>query len=178
MKTSVRPSRLAFFYPRPVLSGPLGNRLLVAFTGATLGLLGTPAQAPQEMPDARGTIGDAKVPFNNRRDARQRPEFIAEAMGTSPLAQEGDEALALVETEFGLTPTGMELGVEPRLSMPRHGIAPAPDGTGGGLDVSGDLPDAPAGFQQCNGDSASDFELDSCALRSHETLIGRIDLGL
>jgi hypothetical protein len=147
MKTIVRPSRRAFFYPGPVLRGPLGNRLLVAFTGTTLGLLGTPAEAAHKVPDTRGTIGDAKVPFNNRRDTRQRPEFIAEAMGTSPLAQEVDEALALVETEFGLTTTGMGLGVEPRLSMPRHGIAPAPDGTGGGLDVSGYLPDAPAGFQ-------------------------------
>ena len=142
----VRPSRRAFFYPRPVLSWPLGNGLLVASTGTTLGFLGAPAQATHEVPDARGTIGLAKVPCNDRRDTRQGPEFIAKAMGTSPLAQEVDEVLALFRTEFGLTATSMGFSVEPRLRMPRHGVAPASDGTGGGLDVSGHVTDAPAGF--------------------------------
>ena len=71
----------------------------------------------------------------------------------------------------------MGFGVEPRPGMLHHGIAPAPDGTGGGLDVSGHVTDAPAGLQQEDGDSASDFELDARAFGSHKTLIGRIDLG-
>jgi hypothetical protein len=49
-----------FFYPSPVLAWPLGHGLLVTFTGTTLGILGSPAQATQEMLGAKGTIGDAK----------------------------------------------------------------------------------------------------------------------
>jgi hypothetical protein len=142
----VRPARLAFFYPRPVLIWLLCNLLLVAFTGTTLGFWGTPAPATYKVPDARGTIGLAKVPCNDHRDTRQGPAFIAKAMGTSPLAQEVDQELALFRTEFGLTATSMGLSGEPCLRMPRHGIAPASDGTGGGRDVSGHGTDAPAGL--------------------------------
>jgi hypothetical protein len=106
IKTMVRPSRRAFFYAWPVLTWPLGNRLLVAFTGTTLGFLGAPAQATQEMPDARGTIGDATVSCNDRREAGQGPERMAKAMSARPLAQEFDQVVALFETEFGLTTTG------------------------------------------------------------------------
>jgi hypothetical protein len=72
----------------------------------------------------------------------------------------------------------MGCGVKPRFSMLSHSIAPAPDGTGGDLDVSGYVTDAPAGFQQRDGDTASVFELDSGTLRPHATFIGRIALGL
>jgi hypothetical protein len=82
------------------------------------------------MLDARGAVGVAKVPCNDRRDARQSPEFITEALGTSPLAQEGDEVLALFQTEFGVTATWVGFGVESCLRIPRHGIAPASDGAG------------------------------------------------
>jgi hypothetical protein len=83
----VRPSRRAFFYPRPVCRTPLGNRLLVSFTGTTLWLLGTPAQATQEMPDARRLIGLAEVPGNDGRNTREGPQFIPEAIGTGALAE-------------------------------------------------------------------------------------------
>jgi hypothetical protein len=69
-------------------------------------------------------------------------------MGASSLAPECDQVVALFETEFRLTATRMGFGVEPRLSMLRHGIAPPPDGTGGGLDASGHVSDAPAGRQR------------------------------
>jgi hypothetical protein len=57
----------------------------------------------------------------------------------------------------GAAPGG---GGAPRLSMPRHGIAPAPAGTGRGLDVAGHVTDAPAGLQEGDGDAAADFELE------------------
>jgi hypothetical protein len=71
---------------------------------------------------------------------------MAKAMGTSPLSQEVDQVLALFRTEFGLTTTSMGFSIEPRLRVPRHGIVPASDGTGGGRDVSGHVTDAPAGL--------------------------------
>jgi hypothetical protein len=118
------------------------------------------------------------VVLHDAGDARQRPACSAKAMGTGALAQEGEKVLALFQTECGLTAPGMGLGVEPCRRLPRHGIAPAPEGTGRGLDVSGHLTDAPAGLQEGDSDAASDFALDRCALRSHETRIGRIALGL
>ena len=75
-------------------------------------------------------LGQTKVPCNDRRNARQGPEFITEAMGTSALAQEVDEVLALFLAELGLTATRMRFGVEPCLRMACHGIAPVSDRTG------------------------------------------------
>jgi hypothetical protein len=118
------------------------------------------------------------VAVNARGDAFEGPEFIAEALSASPLAQEADELLTLFQTEFWLTATRMRFGIEPRCSMLRHGITPPSDGTGGGLDVAGHVMDAPARLQQGDGDAASHFELDGCAFGSHETLIGNTDLGL
>ena len=99
-------------------------------------------------------------------------------MGANPLAPECDQVVALFETEFRLTATRMGFGIESRLSRPSHGIAPASDGTGEGLDVSGYPTDAPAGLQQGDSDATSHFELNGCAFGSHEALIGRRDLGL
>jgi hypothetical protein len=73
-----------FFYPRLVFSWPLCNRPLIMFTSMPLWPLSAPLQAAQEMPNACGIIGDAKVALNDGGDARQRPEFIAQAM-SAPL---------------------------------------------------------------------------------------------
>jgi hypothetical protein len=118
------------------------------------------------------------VPFNDRRNTGQGPEGIAEAMGASALAQAVEKVLALIETECGLTASRRRFGVASRLRIPRHGRAPAPDGTGGSLDVSSHLTDAPASLQEGDGNAASNRELDACAFGSHATLIGNIDLGL
>jgi hypothetical protein len=120
----------------------------------------------------------ATVPCNDRRDAGQGPEGIAKAVGARPSAQEGEEVVALCETAFGVTATRMRCGVEHRRSMVRHGSPPAPARAGGGLDVSGHGPHAPAGLPQGDGDTASDFEWDACACGSHATRIGRRDPGL
>jgi hypothetical protein len=130
------------------------------------------------MPDAGGTIRDAKVAVNDRGDAPKGPEFIAEALGTRALAEEGDELLPLVGSEFGWTPAGRGFGLEACLGMLGNSIPPASHGTGRGLDVASDLTDAPAGLQQGDGDAAANFELDGCAFGSHETCIGIIGLGL
>ena len=51
MKTSVRPSRLAFFERGPLCFGPLRDGVFIAFTSPLRRLLGTPSQAPQEVLD-------------------------------------------------------------------------------------------------------------------------------
>jgi hypothetical protein len=130
------------------------------------------------VPDAGGTIGDAKVACNDRGNAPEGPEFIAEALGTRPLAEEGDELMPLVRSEFGLTPAGRGFGLEARLGVLGKGRTPAADGTGRRFNVSGDLADTPACLQQSNGDPTSDFKLGLCACRSHETRIGKMDRSL
>jgi hypothetical protein len=122
-------------------------------------------------------MGDAKVARNDSGDARQRPEFIAKAVSARPLTQKVDQVAALLGTAFRVTAPRKGFGVESRLRMLRHGITPAPDGVGGGFDMSGHVPDAPAGRQQGDSGATSHFELNGCAFRSHEALIGRRDLG-
>jgi hypothetical protein len=178
IKTSVRPSRWAFFERGPLVFGPVGNGLFIPLTGALGELLRAPAQTPQEVPNARGTIGNAKMAVNERCNTRQSPECISETMSASTLAQQGDEALALLCMQFGVTAPGMGLGVEASRSMLGHSLPPASNGTGRGLDVSGHLPDTPAGLQQRDGHPASDFELGCRAFGSHRDLIGEIELSL
>ena len=84
------------------------------------------------------------MPCADRREAPQGPAGMAEALGARPVAQACDEALALGQTACGWTATGRRFRVEPGLSLPGHGVAPASDGTGRRVDVSGHGTDAPA----------------------------------
>ena len=69
----VRLSRRAFFELGPHVCRPLGNRDLVAFAGTPSRFLGTPTQATQHAPGARGTIGDAEMLLNEGRDPFEGP---------------------------------------------------------------------------------------------------------
>jgi hypothetical protein len=89
-----------------------------------------------------------------------------------------NEPLGALVTKFGWTATWVGCSVAPRLRMLRHGIALAPDGTGRRFDVSGRVPNAPAGCKQGDGDAASHFELDGGAFRSHAPRIGKTAPGL
>lgn len=177
MKTRVRPSRWAFFYPGPVGSPPVGNGLFIAFAGASLGLLRTPPQTAHEMPDARQTIGPAEVAFNDGGNARQRPEFIAKAMSTSPLAEEAKEVLTLLSVESRL-PTALPFGVQATVAIVRNHITPPTDRRGRGFDVTRHVTDTPARFQQGNRDASADFKLEFGAFGSHGHLLGRLLVSL
>ena len=82
----VRPSRRAFCKLGPGLHRPLGHGLLVALTRPAFGFLRAPLAATQQAPDARGTIGEAKVVGNESGHALEGPECIVPAMGARPLA--------------------------------------------------------------------------------------------
>jgi hypothetical protein len=85
------------------------------------------------------------VTLDEGGDPCQCPEFVAEAVGTRPLAQELDQVLRLFGMEFGLTPAGMRFGMESCLWGLQYSITPSADRTGRGLDMSGDFPHASAG---------------------------------
>ena len=138
--------------------------------GAFFRLLSTLSHPFEDMPDPGETIGDAKVLLDEAGHPGPGPEFISAAMGASTLVQEFDEPLLLVEAQAGLTAARMGFGVEARVGELGCGVAPSADGTGGGLDVSGHVPNTPDGLQEGDGDATSNFELDSCAFRSHRPL--------
>ena len=103
----------------------------------------------------------------------QGPEFSSEAArGAGPLAQHFGELLPLVGSQSRLTATGMGFGIESVFGVLSGGVAPSADRTGRGLDVSRDLPNAPAGLQEGDGDATSNFELGRSAFGSHRPLIG------
>jgi hypothetical protein len=74
-KTKCAPSWAAFFYMRPPVPTPLGNRRLVALTRTALGLLTTPAHAAQEMPQGIGVVAHLKFAPNYLGDALQGPQL-------------------------------------------------------------------------------------------------------
>src|SRR5262249_5509498 len=69
------PRRTAFFYPRPFFAGPARDRVLVALDGTPLGLLATPAQGGQDLPDVGGMIAHAELLVDQFGHARQRPQL-------------------------------------------------------------------------------------------------------
>ena len=65
--------------------------------------------------------------FNDEGDSRQGPEFVAEAVGPSPLVQEREQVWRLFGGEFGLTAPRMGFGIEAclwgldcRITPPAH----------------------------------------------------------
>ena len=86
MKTMVRPSRQAFFEPGPHVRRPLGNGHFVAFAAASSRLLWAPLAASEQALEARGTIGSAKMAFNEGHNPLESPKFVMPAMGARPLA--------------------------------------------------------------------------------------------
>jgi len=69
------------------------------------------------------------VVLNDSRNTSQGPEIIAETVGTRALAEEVEQAVALLGGESGLT-ARMTFGVKASVPMLVTGIAPATDGTG------------------------------------------------
>jgi hypothetical protein len=71
LKKDERPALMwGFFACGPRVFGPVSNGRCIPLPGALGGFLEAPAQPPQEVPDARGAIGNATVAVNERRDPR------------------------------------------------------------------------------------------------------------
>jgi hypothetical protein len=74
-KTKGAPSCAAFFYMRPPIAAPMGNRGLVALTGTVLGLLTTPAHSTQEMPKRVGMVAHLKFFPDDFGNTLQSPQL-------------------------------------------------------------------------------------------------------
>src|SRR5262249_29501789 len=139
----VQRSRRAFFQLGPVGCRPLGNGLLSALAGTARRLVRTPLAASEPAPDARGTIGKAKVACKEGGNPLEGPGVITPAMGARPLASHPQQGWAWRGREFRLA-ARMPVGGEPRLPRLRSRIPPATDRTGRRFDHARHLADAPA----------------------------------
>src|SRR5262245_55273991 len=79
-----------FFKPSPIVCTPLRNDLLIPLPCTACRFLGAAREAAQHVPDARRTIGTAKVAFNDRSDPLKYPEIMTKAMSPGALAQEAE----------------------------------------------------------------------------------------
>ena len=80
-----------FFYGRPLVALPMGDRLLVALDGTALQHLTAPTQATSDLPDRRGVMTRTpKVALYHGGDALQGPQLVGKAMRPGPLQQERD----------------------------------------------------------------------------------------
>jgi hypothetical protein len=98
-------------------------------------------------------------------------------MGTSALAEPGEQLLTLLNVESHLT-AALTFGIKPAVAVLRHSITPPTHRSGRGVDVTCHLPNTPASFRQSDSDASSDFELESSTCRFHGALIGRTKASL
>ena len=109
--------------------------------------------------------------LNDSGNAAQGPECIAKTMGTSALAQEVKQGMALRGGEFGLT-AGMPFDGEPGLTVLGQRIPPATDRTRRCFHLAGHLAYSPAVLEEGYGHTTTDFQLLFGAYVSHMTLSG------
>jgi hypothetical protein len=74
-RTRWAPRRAAFFYSRPGLARPPGYGRLVPLHGAALGLLTTPAERGQHLPDVAGVVANSELVLDQCGDPPQRPDI-------------------------------------------------------------------------------------------------------
>jgi hypothetical protein len=80
----VRPSWRAFFKPRPALSLPAADRLLVALPRLAGWSSATPVELAQDTPDLRRVVAPAVLLLDEFADPRQGPQSgkVAELLGS------------------------------------------------------------------------------------------------
>lgn len=85
-----------FFYPRPHIPLPMGNRLSVMLKGDALWLLATLAHAPQQMPDTTGRVAYTEQLPDHISDASQCPVILRIAVSTRTFQECSLQPLSLL----------------------------------------------------------------------------------
>jgi len=171
MQTMVRPARRAFLEPGPPVRRPLGNGHFVACAAASRRLLRAPLAAPEQAPDARGTLGNAKMACNEGHNPLESPACVTPAMGARPLAEPHEQLAALGGVEFRLA-ARMAFGRKARFPLVRSRLPPATNRARRGFDLASDLANAPAGIEQGHRHTTTHFSLLFGAYGAHTHLIG------
>jgi len=162
----LRPVFRAFFYARPVLLTPAGNRLFVPLTSAPFGLLATPIHRPQDVPDGAGVVLHPERHGDHLGHPRQGPQLCTIPMFARTSQQQPDQPPALPDRQpagsarmrlrlQGILASGLN-----RLPPPRHRGPRCAHRSGN----SGWLR---APVEQGHGTSSTSFQLLCRSLRSH-----------
>ncbi len=85
----------------PPLSDPALNCGFVALSGATYGLLGTPARGAQQPADMIGMVADVEFVPNDCRDALGGPDLTEEPKGFGAPGEQIGELCELLGAQSG-----------------------------------------------------------------------------
>src|SRR5437773_10622189 len=166
------PRRAAFFYPGPFVPLPPGDGDLVALDRPPLGLLATPAQRGQHLPDMRGRIAHAELLVNQFGHPRQRPKIGPVPGVQCPASQQLHQLTLLPGGQSRRAPRG-GFGVQPSSPFPTVCLPPAKDRTQGRPDPMGDDREGLARFQQLNSAPTALLQLLGRSKWSHESSLRR-----
>src|SRR5215211_1569493 len=126
-KSSVRPSRRAFFFERhPFAPGPGGDGGLVALPGSGRGALDREAVRLQRPLEVARVVAHAELPPDQRRDALQGPSLGPEAHRRRTARQEPVEPRPGAGVE-ARRPPGPRSGAQPAPALLPHRCGPAAD---------------------------------------------------
>jgi hypothetical protein len=165
-KTRWAPRRAAFFYPWPVALFPPRDGGLVPLHGAALGLLATPAQCGQDLPDMAGVVANPEPMVDQLGDPSERPDIGPIPSVQRALHQSLHECPPL---RFGQSRRSSRRGPGPEspLSRPPVGLPPSKHRTHRRFDLPGHRGQRPASFQELNGTSTALLQLLGTARWSH-----------
>ncbi len=164
------PSLLAFFYPWPFGTLPLGDGGFVSFPGLLLGLLTAPSQAGQDSPDVMGMVVDPELPPDYIRNPALRPEVGGIAAPHGSPQQEPRQPLGLALGQLGW-PARHWLGPQPCLPSFLDLLAPHVHGTERTPDFGGDVHWAQSLCQPPHGAPPALLELLRTSIWSHAARI-------
>jgi len=133
------PSFRAFFYCRPLVPLPVRDGLFVALDRAAFWHLTTPPARLKNPPQVARVISDTELLADHGGDALQRPHLVGEAPSEGAGEQQPQELLPLLRGQLaGSARRG--LGHQRRIATSLPVLDPPMDGSGGGSNLAGNLP--------------------------------------
>ena len=162
------PRRAVFFYPRPLVPLPPGDRGLVALDRPPLGLLAAPAQGSQHLPHVRRVIADAEFLVDQLGHARQGPEIRPVPRVQRTAGQQFHELTFLGDGQSRRTSRG-RFGLQSPGAFPSVRLPPTKHGTHRGADLAGDGREGLPRLHQFDCTAAALLQLLGRSGRSHES---------
>jgi len=114
----------AFFYPGPIASHPVSNRLFVPLSCPAFGLLGAEAERAQKAADMVGMIRDPESATDEIDDPGTGPQIGWVSVGRGPLENHVGKLLSILGGQLGWTAGGRN-GCQPLDSVVMIGGKPA-----------------------------------------------------
>src|SRR2546422_3089197 len=156
-KTMWAPSFRAFFYCRPLVPLPVRDGLLVALDRAAFWHLTNPPARLKNAPQVARVISDAELLPDHGGDALQRPHLVGEAPSEGAGEQQPQELLSLLQGQLaGSARRG--LGRQRCIATSLPVLEPPMDGSRGGSNLAGNLPNPFPFLGQLHGTTTTLFQ--------------------